>query len=451
MKITRTLVDWTVALFTMIGAFALILTFVALVSYTADRMTAMPELTPIGYVKTSIPRVFRDFTPPARYKIAYGGRGSAKSESFARLLLIRGAESRRRILCAREFQASIKDSVHQTLADIIEEYRYPYRVQRDSIVCPDTKTRFLFKGLRHNITEIKSTKGITDCFVEEAQVVSDPSWELLIPTIREPNSEIWIVFNPDLRADPTYRRFVLQPPPDAIVRKVNYSDNPFFPEVLRREMEWLRSIDPVAAEHVWDGNCREYNNAQIFAGRYTVEPFVPLPHWKGPFQGVDWGFSTDPSVMTRSYFDEENRTVYIHREAWGLQVETENLGALFNEIEGASDYTTRADNARPETISYVRRGGPTCKDPHPKMVACEKWPGSVEDGISWLKSQRIVMHPSCVHMQEEGKLYSYAIDPKTGEVLTNIVDKHNHGWDSVRYAFNPLIRAKTREYAGVRG
>lgn len=401
-------------------------------------------------VTTPLPRSFQPFTAPARYKVAYGGRGSAKSETIARILLLRGAESRRRILCAREFQSSIRDSVHQTLADIVDEYRLPYKVQRDSIVCLDTGTRFLFKGLRHNVTEIKSTKGITDCWVEEAQVVSDPSWELLIPTVRMPGSEIWITFNPDLLGDPTYQRFVVRPPPDAIVRKINWSDNPFFPEVLRREMEYLRSIDPVAAAHVWDGEVREYNNAQIFAGRYTVEPFVPLSSWAGPYQGVDWGFATDPSVMVRCYYDQDARTVYIHREAWGLGVETEDLGALFNRIDNAADYTTRADNARPETISYVRRGGPTGKDLHPRMTPCAKWPGSVEDGIAWLRSQRIVIHPSCTHTQDEAKLYSHKVDRLTGDVLPDIVDAHNHCWDAIRYALEPLIRQRVGQYVGSR-
>lgn len=408
---------------------------------------AQPSSPP---VTAPLPKAFQSFLQPARYKVAYGGRGSAKSETFARLLLLRGAESRRRILCAREFQASIRDSVHQTLADIVEEYRLPYKVQRDSIVCPDTGTRFLFKGLRHNVTEIKSTKGITDCWVEEAQVVSDPSWELLIPTVREPNSEIWVTFNPDMLGDPTYQRLVANSPPDSIVLKINYTDNPFFPEVLRKEMEYLRRIDPVAAAHVWDGEVRTYNDAQIFAGRYTVEPFVPLSSWAGPYQGVDWGFATDPSVMVRCYYDDSTRTVYIYREAWGLGVEMEDLGKLFNQIDNSAQYVTRADSARPETISYVRRGGPTAKDPHPRMIPCVKWPGCVEDGISWLRAQRIVIHPSCIHTQDEAKLYSHARDRLTGDVLPDIIDDHDHCWDAIRYSLEPLIRARSGEYVGSR-
>jgi phage terminase large subunit len=254
-----------------------------------------------------------------------------------------------------------------------------------------------------------------------------------------------------LIGDPTYQRLVVNTPPDTVLLRVNWDSNPFFPEVLRREMEYLRQIDPVAAAHVWDGEVRQYNDAQIFAGRYVVEPFSPMPEWSGPYQGVDWGFSTDPSVLVQVYYDQGSRTVYIYREAWGLGVETEDLGALFYTVPNAHAYVTRADSARPETISFVKRGGPSGSNPMPLMLGVDKWPGSVEDGIAWLRSHRIVIHPSCIHTQEEARLYSHKVDRLTGDVLPDIVDKHNHCWDAIRYACTPLIQSRNTVYAGVRG
>jgi phage terminase large subunit len=402
-----------------------------------------------SHAKVAIPAAFRDFLQPARYKVAYGGRGSAKSESFARILLLRGLESRRRVLCARELQTSIKDSVHQTLLDIATDAGMPYCEYRGELVAPNG-TRFLYRGLRHNVTEIKSLKGITDCWVEEAQVVSEDSWKLLTPTIREPNSEIWVTFNPDQKRDPTYQRCVVQPQPGSIVRKINWTDNPFFPSVLREEKDWAYQIDPDAADWVWGGNVRKISDAIIFGGRYRVEPFVVDPTWTGPLQGVDWGFATDPSVMVRCYYDEPNRTLYVHGEAWGLRVENDDLPALFLRIQNADIFASRADSARPETINHVRKRG------FPKIGPCKKWPGSVEDGIEWLLSQRIVIHPACTHTAEEASLYSYARAKRSndaagiqeGDVLPQIVDKHNHCWDAIRYACEPLIRAKSGTYAG---
>jgi phage terminase large subunit len=356
-----------------------------------------------------------------------------------------------RILCARELQVSIKDSVHKLLADQIDLLGLPYDVQQTSIRCPATGTEYLFKGLRHNAQEIKSTEGVTIAWVEEAQAVSNASWQLLIPTIREAGSEIWVSFNPDLETDPTYQRFIKKPPPNTITLKVGWEDNPWMTPELLSEKDYLYSIDPEAAEHVWGGQCRKFSAAQIFAGRYVIEPFAVDPSWDGPYHGVDWGFSTDPSVMVRVYYDKPNRTVYIAEEAWGLQVETEDLGALFRlHVPGAERYVVRADSARPETISYVRRGGPTATNPYPRMIGCEKWPGCVEDGIAWLRSQRIVISPKCPKTAEEARLYSHATTT-TGEVLPDIVDKHNHCWDAIRYALEPLIRNQGTGYAASRG
>lgn len=213
-----------------------------------------------------IPEVFQDLFEPRRYKIYYGGRGGAKSWGFADALLIMGTQKPLRILCARELQKSIADSVHKLLSDQIsslglEEF---YEVQKTTILGLNG-TEFLFNGLKHNAREIKSTEGIDICWVEEAENVSDASWELLIPTVRKESSEIWISFNTKQPTDATYKRFIFEADDDSIIKKVSYKDNPFFPDVLEKERLKLKAKDPKAYEHVWEGEFDTRFSGAVYA------------------------------------------------------------------------------------------------------------------------------------------------------------------------------------------
>jgi phage terminase large subunit len=203
---------------------------------------------------------------PSRYKVAWGGRGGAKSWGFARALLIMGAQRPLRILCARETQKSINDSVHKLLEDQIAALGLSgyYTVLKSSII-GKAGTKFIFAGLKHNINNIKSVEACDVVWVEEAQVVSKESWEILIPTIRKAGSEIWVTFNPDLETDDTYKRFVLTPPPNSHVVKITWRDNPWFPEVLRIEKDHLESTDPKSYQHVWEGECKSAIEGAIYA------------------------------------------------------------------------------------------------------------------------------------------------------------------------------------------
>lgn len=203
---------------------------------------------------------------PARYKIAYGGRGSGKSWGFARALLVQGAAKPLQILCAREIQKSVADSVHRLLSQQIEAMGLGdfYTVQNNNIRGRNG-TEFTFAGLRHNINSLKSVEGCDVCWVEEAQTVSKASWQTLIPTIRKPGSEIWVSFNPELDTDETFQRFVRDPPPGAVVRRVNYSDNPWFPQVLRAELEQLRDKDHDAYLWIWEGHTKQVLDGAIYA------------------------------------------------------------------------------------------------------------------------------------------------------------------------------------------
>jgi phage terminase large subunit len=217
-------------------------------------------------VKIEFPEKLEFLFKPSRYKVLYGGRGGAKSWGVARALLIRGAQSPIRVLCAREFQSSIQDSVHRLLGDQINALGLGdfYEVQKSSIRGING-TEFSFEGIRHNVSKIKSYEGADICWVEEADQVSKSSWDVIVPTIRKSCSEIWATFNPQLETDETYKRFIINPPPDSIVVKVNYSDNPWFPDVLLREMEHLKLTDRDAYLNIWEGNCRVALEGAIYA------------------------------------------------------------------------------------------------------------------------------------------------------------------------------------------
>ena len=195
---------------------------------------------------------------PSRYKSFRGGRGSAKSWSVARRLIMLAAEKRTLILCTRELQKSIKDSVHKLISNQIRDANLEgtvFVIQRDRIFCPGNGSEFLFYGLHHNIDEIKSLEGIDICWCEEAEKMSDDSWLTLIPTIRKPGSELWFSWNPKDECSPTYVELVTNPPKDLISITINYWDNPWFPDVLREHMEQLKKHNYILYLHVYEGQC----------------------------------------------------------------------------------------------------------------------------------------------------------------------------------------------------
>jgi phage terminase large subunit len=384
-------------------------------------------------VKVELPEAFQFLTQPARYKVAYGGRGSAKSWSVARVLCLLAASKPVRILCARELQSSIRDSVHRLLADQIEALNLSARLEvQNAEIRGVNGSLFIFEGLRHNTTKIKSMEGIDICWVEEAERVSEESWKILVPTIRKPGSEIWVTFNPEQETDPTYTRFVKNPPPDAIVRKVNHDQNPWFPIELRKEMEYDYRVDPDSAAHIWGGECKKIGDAQVLKGKWVIDDFTPEADWNGPYYGADWGFSQDPTTLVRMWIHKRN--LYIEYEAYGVGVEITETPALFDNVPGSRNHTIRADSARPETISYMKRQGFN-------IMAAKKGPGSVEDGIAHLRGyEKIVIHPRCKYAAQEARLYSYKVDKLTGDILPILLDANNHIIDAVRYGLEPVIK-----------
>ena len=244
------------------------------------------------------------FQGEARYRVAYGGRGSAKSHTFGRMADIRAYEKPRRILCARELQNSIKDSVHHLLAEQIGLMGLSGFEIGESYIRHANGSEFIFRGLRSNAAEIKSMEGIDIVWVEEAQKVSAESWQLLIPTIRKPGSEIWVTFNPEHKTDATSFLFIESPPPDAKIVKINHDQNPWFPEALEKERLYCKSVDPVNYPHIWEGDYKDPTQGGRVVPGWTfanVDEGCVYQHTRRLYLSCD--FNVDPMCWVIAHID----------------------------------------------------------------------------------------------------------------------------------------------------
>jgi phage terminase large subunit len=274
----------------------------------------LPQILP---TRAKFPDKLQFLFEKAPYKVAYGGRGATKSWGFARALLIRGTQEKLRILCARETQKSIRDSVHQLLQTQLTDLGLDsfYRVEKAAIYGLNGTT-ILFAGLKHNVDNLKSMEAINICWVEEAQGVSKTSWDKLIPTLyRIPGCELWVSFNPDLESDNTYQRFVVDPPEGAVVVKLTYRDNPWFPEGLRREMEQARRRNADEYAHIWEGTCINTLANAIYAnelrqvdieGRVRRVPYDPT---RPVDTAWDLGYGDMVSIWMFQAFPMEYRVI----------------------------------------------------------------------------------------------------------------------------------------------
>lgn len=369
-----------------------------------------------------------------RHLALHGGRGGAKSRTIATALILKSTTSHRRVLCGREIQKSIKDSVKRLLDDeiarlglssVFDSVESEIRGPNDSL--------FLFSGIKGNANAIKSIEGITDFWGEEAQTFSQASLDTVIPTIRAPGSSLIWSWNPDLETDPIDVLFRGEhgPPPRSIVREVNYDENPWFPEELRLEMEFDRSRDIDKYNHIWLGQYRQNSEARVFRN-WRVEAFDSPSNVEYRL-GADFGFSVDPSVALRCWID--GTQIFVDYEAWGLGIEINDLPQMFLSIPEAERYWLTADSSRPETISYLRNHG------FPRIAPAIKGARSVEEGVQFLKSYDLIIHPRCQKLIDELTHYSFKTDPLTGQVLGVLEDKNNHCIDALRYAVEGARRA----------
>jgi phage terminase large subunit len=385
-------------------------------------------------IKIETPRVFVPLLKPSRYKGAWGGRGSAKSHTFAEMWLEESISEKLDFVCLRETLKSLEFSVKKLLEGKIEKYNVgSYFEVQDRRIISKLGGVTIFEGMQnHTADSIKSLEGFDRAWFEEAQNASNKSLTLLRPTIRKPNSELWFSWNPDLETDPIDELLRGEnPPPDLIVVQANYMDNPFLPEVLRQEMEYDRGRDPDKYAHVWLGAYRRNSEARVFRN-WKIEEFE-APEGTTFKLGADWGFAVDPSVLIRCYI--KGRNLYIDYEAYMVGCEIDQLPDLFDRVPDSRKWFITADSARPETISYMKKHG------YPKMNYAMKGKNSVEEGIEFLKSYDIIVHPRCTHAIDELTLYSYKTDALTGNVLPILQDKNNHVIDAIRYAFEGARKA----------
>ena len=374
------------------------------------------------------PEAFAPLLEPARYKGAHGGRGSAKSHSFAGLAIDRSIDERLDIVCIREVQRTLNQSVKKLLEAKIAAFGVPgFEVTEREIRSP-LGGRIIFEGMQnHPADSIKSLEGYNVAWVEEAQSLSQRSLDLLRPTIRKEKSELWFSWNPNLPTDPVDALLRGDTPPhDAIVVQMNYRDNPWLPDVLKKELEYDRARDPDKFAHIWLGEYQRNSEARVFKN-WKVEEFPDLAGGTIFRLGADWGYAIDPSVLVRCAID--GRRLYVDHEAYMVGCEIDQLPDLFDRVPESRRFFITADSARPETISYMQRKGG-----YPKIQAAIKGPRSIEEGIAFLQSFDIVVHPRCRHVIDELTLYSYKRDPLTGKVLPMLEDKHNHCIDALRYA-----------------
>lgn len=367
-----------------------------------------------------------------RRNYIYGGRGSGKSHDVAEYCLFRAYQSKIKVLCTRELQNSIADSVYSLLKNKITDMHldFFFTVYKDRIV-GNNGSEFIFKGIHNNVSEIKSMENISIAWLEESQSLSRESIDVIIPTIRAPGSILIFTFNPYKDNDPIYME-MKNATEDDLVIKANYSDNPWFPEELRMEMERDKKNDYQKYLWVWEGECLGLSDAQIFRGKYVVENFETPKNADFHF-GADWGFANDPTTLVRSFI--VGNDLYIDMCAGKVGCDLEDTPSLFNEVQGSSIYPIYADSARPETISFMR-------SKHYNVIAAEKWNGSVEDGIQYLRSFSCIhIHERCKAVAEEFDLYQYKVDRQTGEVLRIPVDKFNHYIDAIRYSLTVPMRS----------
>lgn len=387
-------------------------------------------------IQIQTPRWCLPLLEPKRYKGAKGGRGSGKSHFFAELLVEEHvANADQKTVCIREIQKSLKFSAKKLIEDKIRALgvSHLFDITMTEIRRIGGSGIIIFQGMQdHTADSIKSLEGFDRAWVEEAQSISARSMELLLPTIRAPGSQIWFSWNPDQPTDPVEKHFA-DIGESGVVVHVNFTDNPFCPQELKDEAKRHHRVNPDSYAHVWLGDFNIKSEAQVFNGKWRVEEFEPTDTWE-PLHGADWGFAQDATTAVQCYVAD--RTLYIRREAYKVGLETDDIAEYFmRKIPGIEKHVIRADSARPETISYLRRKG------LPNCTGVKKWPGSVEDGVEHMRSyDAIVIHPSCVHAAEEFRLYSYKIHKQTGDILPEIKDQDNHVIDAIRYALQPLIK-----------
>jgi phage terminase large subunit len=397
-------------------------------------------------VQTKVPRWAVPLLEPRRYKGAKGGRSGGKSHFFVEQTVARmAADPKRKVVGIREVQRSIRYSVKELVESKIEELgvAHLFDVQRDVILHKRGPGLMHFTGMQdHTADSVKGLESFDEALIDEANQISKRSLRLLTPTMRKQGSVLCFGWNPENEDDPVDQFFRENAGhPDFICAEVNITDNPFVSDtgwaeyVRDRERARKNLNDWAIFEHVWHGAYNLMSDRIVFAGKYAVEEFEPQSGWDGPYYGCDFGFAQDPTTFVEKW--RHGNTLYYRRAAGRVGLELDETAKFATDsLPGIEKHVIRADSARPESISYLARHG------LPRITGVDKWKGSVEDGIAFMRSHdRIVIHPEAEPARKEHGLYRYKIN-KAGDILPEIEDADNHYIDAGRYAVAPLIQAR---------
>ena len=401
--------------------------------------------------KVEFPEKLSILFDSARYKVLYGGRGGAKSWGIARALLIIGARKTTRILCAREFQTSIRDSVHKLLSDQIVTMGLIefYEITQNSIRGKNG-TEFSFVGLKNNVANIKSYEGCDICWVEEAQTTSKLSWNVLIPTIRKEGSEIWISFNPELETDETFQRFIVNQPENCIVQRINWSDNPWFPETLRLEKDALFVRDREAYNTVWEGVCRQTVDGAIFAKEMQQAEFenritrVPYDATKPVLAVFDIGWADATAVWFVQFIGMETRLIRYYETTQTtmsqILAKMQTFGYVYDTLYLPHDAQNKTLAANGRSIEDIVRAAGF------NVRIIDRVP--ITDSINAARtifSKCYFDRENCHEGLQCLRHYRYDVNPETGAFSQKpLHDNYSHGADAFRYIGLMITEPKKR-------
>lgn len=401
--------------------------------------------------KILIPERLEKLLFPKSRKIIYGGRGSAKTRTIASILTEAIRANDKRCVCLREVLKTLSTSCYKEIEDEVD--RRGLRNEQMKVTNRDFRSYLgrgecWFVGMRNNVTGMKGLANIDIAWLEEVQDMSLLSWDTIDNTVRAPGSEVWCSFNPDKESDPAWSELVapyhahmvdgIYEDDEVLIIECNHMHNPWFNDTtLPAKMQKMKERDYDRYLWIYEGKFNRNSKVEVMNGKWEVEEFEPQAHWSGPYIGGDWGFSQDPATLVKLWIDDINEDLYIEYEAWGIGVELDEIPQFYERVPGYNDSKIWADNSQPATISHVKNKGID-------IGGAEKWQGSIQDGVAYLRSfKNIYIHPRCTHTKYEFEHYKHKVDPKTEEILTDIVDKDNHCCDAIRYALHKQIRQST--------
>ena len=379
--------------------------------------------------------------PKYRYIFISGGRSSGKSHEIANYITEEQlCNPDNKIVCLREVQKSIKFSSKLLIENKIRESGSS---QFFNVIQPEIRSELgdgvmIFQGMSDLTADnMKSLEGFIRAWFEEAQNCSARSLKLLRPTIRSAGSQIIFSWNPEFPDDPIEKfSESMRGNPDALHIHVNYDKNPYLTEETKKEIEFDRVNNPDDFDHVWLGAYNIKSELRVF-NNWIVEECEPT-YDDDLYYGVDWGFAQDPNVLLRCWINQSQKKIYVDYQIDGVGIPIDQTPSFFDDVPDSRKYTIRADSARPEMVDYMNRRGFSCK-------SVEKGAGSIEQGINFLKSYQIVVHPRCELLQKELRLHSYKTN-RAGDILPKMEDKHNDCIDSLRYSIEPLIKENKQEF-----